>query len=241
MKKLVNEIVVFAKWLPFSLPYWLTIVLGLPVRLQVQLMPPTRRPLVVWVPLEDVVLETREKHRFPHLRFCWPGDWDRVFTRPLCRLEGPNDPDSPFFSDFDTIKKVFLDAAPLGDVTEYAAMLEAVREGGSPRGCRSEAEIEAYFQSLKQVSESIRCHGYKSSTQLGGLERDEVSVWITREGKLVYGGWANHRLALATLHGVGRIPVSILGSHPDWLLRMCRLHRLPPHLALGEWARRWSK
>lgn len=241
MKKLLNEMVGVAKWLPFSMPYLLLVVLHLPARLQVRVMPPTHRPLVVWVPLEDVALETREKHRFPHLRFCWPGNWDQEFTRPLCTLDGPNDPESPFLSDFDTIRQVCRDAAPLSEVTEYRAMLEAVRAGGSPRGCRTEADVEQYFRSLKKVSESISRDGYKSSTELGGLERDEVSVWITRDGRLAYGGWANHRLALAALHRVSRLPVSVLGCHPDWLHGLCEEYGLPPHLAMRQWAEQFKR
>lgn len=241
MKKLLNEMVGVAKWLPFSLPYRLSALLSLPARVQVQLMPPTLRPFVVWVPLEDVVLETRQKHRFPHLRFCWPGNWDQDFTRPLCTLDGPNDPESPFLSDFDTIRQVCRDAAPLSEVIEYRAMLDAVRGGGSPRGCRTEADVGQYFRSLIKVSESIGRDGYKCSIELGGLARDEVSVWITRDGKLVYGGWANHRLALAKLHRVSILPVSILGCHPDWLVQLCSLYRLPPHLALREWASQFSR
>jgi hypothetical protein len=239
MKKLMNELVGLAKWLPFSLPYRLAVLLRLPVHIQTQLMPPPRSPLIVKVPLGKIVLETKQKHRFPHFRFCWSGDWDRSFTRPVCTLYGPNDPASPFLSDFNTIKLVCGHAAPLDEVEEYRDMLEVVRSGGRPRGCRTVADVETYFNSLRKVSESIRRNGYRTSAELGGLERDEVSVWITRDGELVYGGWANHRLALAMLHKVDRLPISILGSHPDWLAWLCHRHALPPHLALREWANQY--
>lgn len=237
MKKLINSLVGVAKWLPLSVPYALVSIMGVPARHQVRLMPSTLRPMIVWVPLASIVLETRQKHRFPHLRFCWPGSWDREFTQPLCSLDGSNGHDSPFVSDFDTVRQVCRDEVPLTQVEEYRAMLRSIQQGGNPRGCATQADIEGYFSALHNVSKSIRSDGYKTSAELGGLVRDEVSVWITRKGEFVYGGWANHRLALAFLHDVERVPVSILGAHPDWLEQLCERYSMPLHRALAAWAR----
>ena len=236
MKKVLNEIVGLAKWLPLCLPYRLSVLLNLPARMQVALMPPTRKPFIVKVAVSRVVLETKDKHRFPHLRFCWPGDWDREFTRPICSLDEPNDKSSPFHQDFETIRQVCRDGELLRDVEEYRLMLVAVRRGENPRGCSTQDDVACYFDTLCRVSASIQSEGYKTSAELGGLERDEVSVWITRYGDFVYGGWANHRLALAMLHGIDQLPVSILGAHPEWLERVCLQMSLPPHQALRQWA-----
>ena len=78
--------------------------------------------------------------------------------------------------------------------------------------------------------------GYTSSASRGEYSRDEVSVWVTRHGSLAYGGWGNHRLAMAEHLNITRIPVVVLGAHPQWLLQLCDSLKAPPDRAVRQWA-----
>jgi hypothetical protein len=235
LKKQLNRLSVFAGWLPLALPYWFARHAGAAWRTQTHIMPPPRVPLIVWVALPSITLETKKKTRFPGLSFAWRGNWDRDNVRNRCSIEGTCHEKSPFKSDFDTVRDLFADNRPLEQIDEYRRIMTAVKAGKNPRGCKTPAQVDDYFAGLKRANHSIATQGYKTSTELGGMARDEISVWITRDGQLAYGGWANHRMAIADLHKIEQVPVSILGAHPDWLIEQCRLHSLPPHEALQRW------
>jgi hypothetical protein len=235
LKKQLNRLSVFAGWLPLALPYSIARLAGASWHAQAHLSPPSPTPLIAFVKLSSITLETKTKKRFPRFSFVWRGNWDVEQTRKRCTIAGPCHEESPFRQDFETIRNLCRDNLPLDQIEEYHVVMAALEAGGNPRGCKSQAEVGDYFTALEKTNHSIATEGYKTSRELGGMVRDEISVWITRDGQLAYGGWANHRLAIADLHQIERVPVSILGSHPDWLIEQCRLNSLPPHLALMRW------
>jgi hypothetical protein len=232
LKKQLNKFAVFARWLPLALPYWLARYTGASWQTQTRLMPPPRVPLIVWVDIPSITLETTKKTRFSGLSFAWRGNWDRDNVRKLCSIEGTCHEESPFKPDFDTVRDLCIDNRPLEQIDEYRRIMTALKAGRSPRGCKTPAQVGDYFAALKKANHSTATQGYKTSTELGGMARDEISVWITRDGQLAYGGWANHRLAMAELNKIKRVPVSILGAHPDWLIEQCKLYSLPPYEAM---------
>lgn len=235
LKKQLNRLAVFAGWLPLALPYSIARLAGASWRVQAHLSPPSPVPLIAFVKLSSITLETKVKTQFPRFSFVWRGNWDVEQTRKRCTIAGPCHEESPFRQDFETIRKLCRDNLPLDRIEEYNVLMASLEAGNNPRGCKNQAEVSDYFTNLKKLSHSIATEGYKKSGKLGGMVRDEISVWITRDGQLAYGGWANHRLAIADLHKIERVPVSILGAHPDWLIEQCRLNALPPHQALTHW------
>lgn len=235
LKKQLNKFSVFIKWLPLALPYWIACRTGAPWQIQAQLMPPPRVPLIFWVTLKSITLETTKKSRFSGISFAWRGEWDREKVRERCTIDGAWHEKSAFKSDFSSVRRLCVENLPLEQIDEYRRIMAAVEAGRSPRGCKTEDQVRDYFAAMKKANLSIATEGYKTSASLGGLVRDEISIWVTRDGQLVYGGWGNHRLAMADLHKIERVPVSILGAHPDWLIEQCELHSLPPHKALQRW------
>jgi len=235
LKKQLNKFSAFIRWLPLALPYWTACHAGAPRRIQVQLMPPPRVPLIFWVTLTSITLETTQKNKSSGISFVRRGEWDRENVRERCTMDGAWHEKSPYRADFSTVRKLCLENLPLEQIDEYRTIMAAFEAGKNPRGCKTRSDVRDYFSAMKKANLSIATEGYKTSASLGGLVRDEISIWVTREGQMVYGGWANHRLAMADLNKIERVPVCILGAHPDWLIEQCRLHSLPPHRALQRW------
>ncbi len=150
-------------------------------------------------------------------------------------MNGDCHEDSPFKPDFDTVRDLCVNNLPLEQIDEYQRFMRSIDKGKRPHGYRTRDQVREHFNETRQANLSIATEGYKTSASLGGMERDEISIWVTRDGQLVYGGWGNHRLAMADLHNIDRVPVSLLGAHPEWLNEQCRLHSLPPHKALQRW------
>ncbi len=68
---------------------------------------------------------------------------------------------------------------------------------------------------LETVYETIRSEGYRSQRALNGNPLHEITVNVARDGELLYNCEGRHRLSVAKVLGVDRIPVLRLVSHPE--------------------------
>ena len=127
------------------------------------------------------------------------GDWDD----PPRSLEN-----EPFHR---ALREVVEDGVPWSETTPY-------------RGAPIDAETQAEIRCFEQLYESVREHGYLSRTEmrfrnLPGTEKcgvDEVSVAIDRHGQFLFCD-GRHRLAVAKVLGVERIPVQVGVRHSEWV------------------------
>ena len=89
------------------------------------------------------------------------------------------------------------------------------------------AELDERYQYLDRLIESIRRHGFKLSQEVRlqgedkGVAADprfgsEVSVNIGRDGHYLFQD-GRHRLAIAQILGIPRIPVKVLVRHAQWV------------------------
>lgn len=119
--------------------------------------------------------------------------------------------------------------------TEIEEVRETIRrtENGEVKwhGCRSREDVYDRCERLDAIYENILKQGYKSQAELLGLADpnnitwrhfiwfkscyDEISVDIARDGTLLFVD-GRHRLALATIAGVDRVPVRIVVRHERW-------------------------
>jgi hypothetical protein len=152
------------------------------------------------------------------------GDWDRVDKRDI----------DAYLRDYiysRTVLQLFADGLPFQETDQYREMVRVISAGDysnwKARGCRNEADIERYFQCMKEIFEAIRTQGYKSQAELGSRRWfDEIKVFIDREGEIhKLQGAGHHRLAMARVLRVSRIPVIVLGVHRSWALAAGYRHK----------------
>lgn len=218
---------VYAKWrLNRHFHAW-----GLPARAQLALLP---RSLEVdrrlmsppyWVPVASIRWGGRpaggERRKGPNGRgagLVLGGDWDLEDKRPIDDyLEG--------YIYSRAVIEIFRDAKPPETTAQFAEMCAMVEHGGSEwqaRGCRNTADVRRYFERMRKTFDAIRANGYRSQAELGLANwSDEIKVFVDRNGELhKLQGAGHHRLTMARLLGLMRIPVMVIGVHRDWALRM---------------------
>lgn len=98
----------------------------------------------------------------------------------------------------------------------YRALLSDL-QAGKQRSYKSllldsEQAIEQLFEGYVRVFKSMAAEGYKADKAL-----DPICVMVGRDGRLIKEEKGRHRLAIAQLVGVERVPVLVRHIHPDWL------------------------
>jgi len=117
------------------------------------------------------------------------------------------------------MQELFVDGVAFRDTNSYRRMLnELETQGvtGSPR-LVSEVEIDAYFDRLVKLYQSIERSGYRRSASVAA--DGEITLRIGRNGQLIKCGQGTHRLAIALVLGLSSVPVVIDAVHPLWVLR----------------------
>jgi hypothetical protein len=127
-----------------------------------------------------------------------------------------------------TVFQIFRDGMPCEQSDQYREMCKFVNQGLSSqwqaRGCHTETDIKSYFDEMRAIFQSIQEHGYQSQEQLGSSEwYDEVKVFVDRNGEIHKQQAAgHHRLAMAKILNVQKIPVLVIGVHKQWALGVQR-------------------
>lgn len=108
----------------------------------------------------------------------------------------------------------------------YKYELTQIENGRSRWGCYTRKDWDQRCHFLDSLIESIRDNGYRISHQVtssqGHLKKflrremaEEITVNIGRNGEYLFQA-SRHRLAIAQLVGVERVPVKVLVRHKQW-------------------------
>ena len=134
------------------------------------------------------------------------GDWDR-HTEPL-----------------DTSWKVagclarFRDKVSWEDTGVFDRMAKMIAARGRFDSCSTAADVRARYARIDKLYDSIRRNGFRDKTvdKLGTPRLPEgVFVHIDRDGAPIFGAIGNHRVGIARVLGLTRIPAQLGVVHPD--------------------------
>ncbi len=143
------------------------------------------------------------------------GDWDCLEKR---------------FEDLDiyiALRQVCIEGKSWEETAYYQWVLERLSAGQTIWGCRTQSEFDQRCKERERLFHAIRSEGYQSQRERARAQtgfhpllksETEVAVSIGRFGDLMFSDGA-HRLAIAKLLGVAKIPVEIAVRHPGWLER----------------------
>jgi hypothetical protein len=164
-----------------------------------------------------------------------PGDWD-LSTYDLT--------DHWVYTSFEDH---FLKGVPWEKTVLYNKAVREMRAGNwYYHGCTTVNELQLRLWEIDAFYARIEAHGYKTQAQLeharGPLshrrrrppELDEILVSIGRDGEIIFVDGI-HRLAVAKLLEIGRLPVCVLLRHEAWQARreqLVRGERLPTRAEL---------
>jgi len=103
----------------------------------------------------------------------------------------------------------------------YRKVLDMISSGTHLWGCRNKAEWDARCQYLDSLYHDMKTNGYRSQRDIALQEgnpckgEDEVTVRVGRDGDLLFED-GQHRLAIAKLLNMDKIPVRITARHAGW-------------------------
>ena len=155
------------------------------------------------------------------------GDWDRRTDPPIVDDDYRGRYDlyrADRFSDsvfFESVRAHFEDNVDWQD-TPFVERCLALAERGeqSWRSLSSRGAILDRCGTIDELYEAIRTDGYRSQRALGERSllaiTEEIVVDIGRDGTPLFVN-GRHRLAIAKLLGLERVPVGVLVRHADWM------------------------
>ncbi|WP_124328279.1 hypothetical protein [Desulfonema ishimotonii] len=133
----------------------------------------------------------------------YDGNWD---TYP-CR-----------FSDlkvFKALERRIRHGAAWEDTAFYHQILGQIESGEHLWGCENRSDWDARCCYLDVMIRSIRDEGYKLMNKRTFHGGEEVTVNVGRHGQFLFQD-GRHRLAIARILGIEKIPVRILVRHRQW-------------------------
>lgn len=137
------------------------------------------------------------------------GDWDRLTNR---------------FVDTDVYKGIrdhFLYGTPWRETQLYHRVVSEMKEGKVCYGCNDQVAYDKKCETLNRIYEDIKQNGYRMQSSIATEENDpykgedEISVCIGRDGDLLFED-GRHRLAMAKILKIERIPIKITTVHKLW-------------------------
>ncbi|UCG92252.1 MAG: hypothetical protein JSV97_00660, partial [candidate division WOR-3 bacterium] len=127
------------------------------------------------------------------------------------------------FEDLDVYQSFrarFVHKAQWENTTYYKILLAQANHGAQPWGVRNKSDLLERFNALDDLFKEMKRSGYKTQQQLldskTSLRRlDEVTIRIGRYGEYIFED-GRHRLAIAKILGLLRIPVLVTWRHKKW-------------------------
>jgi len=139
------------------------------------------------------------------------GNWDRLRKK---------------FEELDVYvasKEVFINGKKWDKTVFYKRILGSINKGEFLWGCKNKSELDQRCRSLNILYRRIRNNGYKSQEELSIEDTcdavridDEITVCVGRYGDLLFSNSA-HRLSIAKLLAIKKVPVKIAARHPRWV------------------------
>lgn len=167
------------------------------------------------------------------------GDWDQK----IYRIED----EEPYIS----MKKHFIEGEAWEKTPRYQNMLEKIEKEGKAYygGCiRSEEKLKEIFERIDQLYNNISDNGYLSQKEIRNKESivnedlrpehyanelNEVVIDIGREGEILFEE-GRHRLVMAKLLCLEKIPVRALVRHSKWQQKRNKAVKNPEKLSEEE-------
>ena len=136
------------------------------------------------------------------------GDWD-LNTMPFEN-----------FDIYQSLKQRLLYNKKWEDLPYYKSNYEKILNGETPWGMSSIFDLNKRLINLEKLYFNIKKNGYHSQRQietLNGFKKvfDEITVRISRNGELLFEN-GRHRLTIAKILGLSKIPVIVTWRHEKW-------------------------
>lgn len=119
---------------------------------------------------------------------------------------------------FKTVEDIFINKVNFKKTEEYKHHIDRLLKNGKTRdGIKTEKELDEYFEKMINLFHSIKRNGVLAQKEIGYLEEDGIGCVIDRNGNLLKSHNGHHRFLIASILGIEKIPVHILGVSKEWV------------------------
>ena len=142
------------------------------------------------------------------------GDWDQMKTQ---------------FKWNDSINQLFVENLDACETDQYKQMKSSIDEQDwhMSRNCRNERDLDLYFQTLFDIYNDMKNDSFKPSSDSKPIYQntrkryypDEICISIGRNGEYIAERGGGHRISIAQLLKVKKIPVIVIGMHYDFFMK----------------------
>jgi len=186
---------------------------------------------VIYIDPKIIKRSIRGAHRpEPAINFIFNKHWDINKKLMYGEVEEENIEKS---SGYKAIKELFIEKIPRENSTQFKTMKRQLEKGRIRRNCSNLVEINNYFDKLVKTFENIRDEGYKTQVQLKkdnsnfiADKEDEINLFIDRNGNILGGYGGRHRLAIAKILNIEKVPALIIGVHYRWAKKCFKTYGL---------------
>lgn len=134
------------------------------------------------------------------------GDWD---------LDGI--PVQEYGHVYSILKQRVIDSLDYDKIPEFRENIERINRGETPDNCSSEEQYRAKYVRFEDLYKTIKSLGYQTQKELKtGRPFNEIRVQVGRRGNLLFEE-GMHRLAIAQVLRLRKIPVIITRRHAEWV------------------------
>lgn len=132
----------------------------------------------------------------------------------------------------ETVRMMFVDEEDYRETPQYKFLVSDFNNRGVSN---SAARVDSYFESLYDTFESMKKNGYLTQKELGYQNSSEARLHVTKNGRLCIGSGGNHRVRIAELLQIKKIPFIIGGLHTEFVAGICEKFNCSPHNAIDHW------
>jgi len=142
------------------------------------------------------------------------GDWDLMKT--------------PFKWN-ESVNQLFVEKLKPEETDQYKQMKSSIDEQDwhMSRNCRNEKDLDLYFQTLFDIYNDMKNDSFKPSSESRPIYQntrkryypDEICISIGRNGEYIAERGGGHRISMAQLLKVEKIPVIMIGMHFDYFIK----------------------
>tara|TARA_B100000131_G_scaffold120951_1_gene117977 strand:+ start:15979 stop:16704 length:726 start_codon:yes stop_codon:yes gene_type:complete len=129
----------------------------------------------------------------------------------------------------ESVKQLFVEKLKPEETDQYKQMKSSIDEQDwhMSRNCRNEKDLVLYFQTLFDIYNDMKNDSFKPSSESKPIYQntrkryypDEICISIGRNGEYIAERGGGHRISMAQLLKVEKIPVIVIGMHYDYFMK----------------------
>ncbi|MCU4739792.1 hypothetical protein [Natronoglomus mannanivorans] len=119
---------------------------------------------------------------------------------------------------FQSLRRRFVDGVEWEETEIFDHLQTLIEMDGAVDGCRSVNELKSRYEHIDELYHEINSNGYKTGDELSSKRGDfaDICVAIGRDGSLIQHGDGIHRLSIAKILDLSKIPVKVSVRHFEW-------------------------